>query len=209
MWYGIGALGVVLYLVLLFVLGLTTLRKGHWVMFILGIFLPERRENGHSAVVVGDPSPTGVNVGFFVDVVEAGKGGRHRHRPGVRLAIEGLLRREAGLGHRPVEGAAGEPEERDEWRREHLRKLIAVLKNGLRSGPWRLLPSDTAIQPLVVGANAEALALSARLAEKGLLVPAIRPPTVPRGTARLRISLSADHRIDDVERLVTALRSNG
>ena len=40
MWYGVGALGIVLYLVLLFVLGLTTLRKGHWVMFILGIFMP-------------------------------------------------------------------------------------------------------------------------------------------------------------------------
>ena len=55
------------------------------------------------------------------------------------------------------------------------------------------MPSQTPIQPLLVGGNDEALALSARLAAAGLLVPAIRPPTVPQGTARLRISLSADH----------------
>jgi 8-amino-7-oxononanoate synthase len=99
--------------------------------------------------------------------------------------------------------------ERDEWRRRHLRALIAALKAGLRAGAWRLLPSDTAIQPLIVGGNHEALALSARLAESGLLVPAIRPPTVPRGTARLRISLSADHRIEDVARLTDALAASG
>jgi 8-amino-7-oxononanoate synthase len=95
--------------------------------------------------------------------------------------------------------------ERDEWRRRHLRELVATLKAGLRASPWQLLPSETAIQPLVVGGNHEALALSARLAESGLLVPAIRPPTVPRRTARLRISLSADHSIADVERLTEAL----
>ena len=72
--------------------------------------------------------------------------------------------------------------------------------------PWQLLPSDTPIQPLIVGDNRQVLALSAKLAEQGLLVPAIRPPTVPQGSARLRISLSADHSADDVARLVTALR---
>jgi 8-amino-7-oxononanoate synthase len=94
------------------------------------------------------------------------------------------------------------------WRRSHLRALIARLKAGLSESAWRLLPSDTAIQPLIVGGNAEAVALSAQLADRGVLVPAIRPPTVPRGTARLRISLSADHEIEDVERLVQALRSS-
>jgi 8-amino-7-oxononanoate synthase len=98
--------------------------------------------------------------------------------------------------------------EREEWRRSHLRALVATLKTGLTGSACRLLPSDTAIQPLIVGGNAEAVALSAQLAERGVLVPAIRPPTVPRGTARLRISLSADHRIDDVECLVQALRSS-
>ena len=99
--------------------------------------------------------------------------------------------------------------EREEWRRSRLRELVASLRTGLSGGPWRLLPSDTAIQPLIVGGNAEALALSVSLAECGVLVPAIRPPTVPRGTARLRISLSADHHTEDVQRLVDALRSSG
>jgi 8-amino-7-oxononanoate synthase len=97
--------------------------------------------------------------------------------------------------------------EREEWRRTRLRKLIGVLQKSAGQMGWRLLPSQTAIQPLIVGGNAEALALSARLAENGLLVPAIRPPTVPRGTARLRISLSSDHTVEDVERLVEVLRS--
>jgi len=96
--------------------------------------------------------------------------------------------------------------EQEEWRRERLRDLVRRLKQGLQGAPWRLLPSDTPIQPLLVGGNAEALALSAQLAAQGLLVPAIRPPTVPRGTARLRISLSADHVADDVDRLIDALR---
>jgi 8-amino-7-oxononanoate synthase len=70
-----------------------------------------------------------------------------------------------------------------------------------------LMASDTAIQPLVIGANADAVALSEQLAQRGLLVPAIRPPTVPEGTARLRISLSAAHSTDDVGRLVAALNA--
>ncbi len=95
---------------------------------------------------------------------------------------------------------------REDWRRERLRELVSRLKQGLQGAPWRLLPSDTPIQPLLVGGNEQALALSARLAARGLLVPAIRPPTVPQGTARLRISLSADHAAGDVDRLIAALR---
>ncbi|MBY0268714.1 MAG: 8-amino-7-oxononanoate synthase [Burkholderiales bacterium] len=95
--------------------------------------------------------------------------------------------------------------EQEEWRRVRLRELINQLQYELAGSPWRLMPSDTPIQPLLVGGNAEALALSARLAAQGLLVPAIRPPTVPQGTARLRISLSADHSAADVTRLTTAL----
>jgi len=93
----------------------------------------------------------------------------------------------------------------EEWRRERLRALILQLREGLAAAPWTLMSSDTPIQPLLVGGNDEALALSASLAAAGLLVPAIRPPTVPQGTARLRISLSADHEAADVARLVEAL----
>jgi 8-amino-7-oxononanoate synthase len=67
--------------------------------------------------------------------------------------------------------------------------------------------SATAIQPLIIGANQEAVAASQALAREGLLVPAIRPPTVPQGTARLRISLSAAHEARDVERLAAALNA--
>lgn len=92
-----------------------------------------------------------------------------------------------------------------ESRRQHLQALIARLRDCLKPGRWRLLPSQTAIQPLVIGSNNEAVTASESLARAGLLVPAIRPPTVPKGTARLRISLSAAHAIEDVERLAAAL----
>jgi 8-amino-7-oxononanoate synthase len=75
----------------------------------------------------------------------------------------------------------------------------------LAENHWQLLPSDTAIQPLVIGANEEAMRIAASLSEQGLWVPAIRPPTVPPGTARLRITLSAAHSEQDVRQLVNAL----
>ena len=97
---------------------------------------------------------------------------------------------------------AHEPE-----RRAHLQALRQRLREGIQAArlPWTLLPSDTAIQPLVIGRNEDALAVMARLDEQGVWVPAIRPPTVPEGTARLRISLSAAHTLEHVDRLVAAL----
>lgn len=95
--------------------------------------------------------------------------------------------------------------EEEQWRRERLAQLIRVLQGALAANRWRLLRSDTAIQPLVIGDNADALEAADRLGQRGLLVPAIRPPTVPQGTARLRISLSAAHGEDDVARLAEAL----
>jgi 8-amino-7-oxononanoate synthase len=91
-------------------------------------------------------------------------------------------------------------------RRAHLRDLIARLRAGLQGLPWRLLPSPTAIQPVLVGGNDAAVRLAERLFARGLWVPAIRPPTVPAGTARLRISLSAAHTLEQVEALIAALR---
>lgn len=95
--------------------------------------------------------------------------------------------------------------EKGDLLRAHLQKLIGQLKTGLQELPWRLMESDTAIQPLLVGENQAALALSDALRERGIWVAAIRPPTVPAGTARLRITLSAAHRSDDVERLLKEL----
>lgn len=97
--------------------------------------------------------------------------------------------------------------QREAWRRSRLRELIALLRDRLRPRRWHLAPSLTAIQPLVIGGNDEAVVVSERLAGDGLLVPAIRPPTVPQGTARLRISLSAAHEAGDVERLAGALNA--
>ena len=95
------------------------------------------------------------------------------------------------------------------WRREQLARLIIRLKQDVAGLRWRLLPSATAIQPLMIGANDEALRVAAALTQRGVLVPAIRPPTVPQGSARLRISLSAAHSEQDVAQLVEALRRIG
>ena len=89
--------------------------------------------------------------------------------------------------------------------RSHLRTLTAYLKDNLNCKKWQLMPSDTAVQPLVVGGNHEALALSEYLQSCGVLVPAIRPPTVRVGTSRLRISLSAAHSIEDIQKLIKVL----
>lgn len=89
--------------------------------------------------------------------------------------------------------------------RAHLQKLITQLRDGLSDLPYQLMPSDTAIQPLMIGDSQQALALSDRLREQGIWVAAIRPPTVPQGTARLRITLSAAHTTADVEQLIGAL----
>jgi len=94
----------------------------------------------------------------------------------------------------------------EDWRRTHLRELSLALRAGLAGTAYRLLASDTAIHPIVIGDNAATLALSAALLDRGIWVPAIRPPTVPEGTARLRVSLSAAHAIQDVQRLTAALR---
>lgn len=95
----------------------------------------------------------------------------------------------------------------EDWRRSRLRELAQALHAGLAGSPYRLLPSDTAIQPIIVGSNEAALALSAALLERDIWVPAIRPPTVPAGTARLRVSLSAAHEPGHVQRLIEALHA--
>lgn len=89
--------------------------------------------------------------------------------------------------------------------RMHLQHLIATLKQNLHLKKWQLMPSVTAVQPLLVGSNHEAVGLSEHLQKRGILVPAIRPPTVPVNTARLRISLSAAHSENDVLKLAEML----
>ena len=91
------------------------------------------------------------------------------------------------------------------WRRDHLNKLIARFRQGAADIGLTLMDSPTPIQPILVGSSERALALSAALRERGVLVGAIRPPTVPAGSARLRVTFSASHTEAQVERLLDIL----
>ena len=91
------------------------------------------------------------------------------------------------------------------WRRAKLQRLIVHFRHGATARGLALLESNTAIQPIVVGASAAAVQASRQLEHAGFYVPAIRPPTVPGGTARLRVTLSAAHEERDVEQLLDAL----
>lgn len=95
--------------------------------------------------------------------------------------------------------------EEGEARRRHLDTLIERTRGILKRTCWQPVDSPTAVQPLIIGSNEDTLALAARLDAEGLWVPAIRPPTVPVGTSRLRISLSASHGLEDIDRLEAAL----
>ncbi|MFI4904666.1 MAG: 8-amino-7-oxononanoate synthase [Burkholderiales bacterium] len=94
----------------------------------------------------------------------------------------------------------------DAARRARLADRIAQFRVAAQGLRWPLMPSRTAIQPIVIGESSDAMAVAAQLWDAGIWVPAIRPPTVPLHAARLRVSLSAAHDAEDVERLVAALR---
>ncbi|WP_338771761.1 8-amino-7-oxononanoate synthase [Massilia sp. METH4] len=90
-------------------------------------------------------------------------------------------------------------------RRSHLAGLVAQWHDGLQLTGWRALPSQTAIQPVVIGANDATMAAAAALYQRGIWVGGIRPPTVPADSARLRVTLSAGHTAADVARLIDAV----
>jgi len=93
----------------------------------------------------------------------------------------------------------------EQWRRDHLVSLVGRLRAGMRDLGLPLMHSDTPIQPLLLGDAAEAMRWSEGLRQRGILVTAIRPPTVPKGKARLRITLSAAHDEAQVDHLLAAL----
>ncbi|MEJ2591639.1 MAG: 8-amino-7-oxononanoate synthase [Candidatus Thiodiazotropha sp.] len=95
----------------------------------------------------------------------------------------------------------------ESWRRERLKQLIARFREGVTALGLPLMESLTPIQPIVAGSAAQALAWSRQLEAAGILVSAIRPPTVPEGSARLRITFSANHTDRQLERLLDALAS--
>ena len=92
--------------------------------------------------------------------------------------------------------------------RQHLRQLQNRFKAECARMGFTLWPSDSPIQPLMIGDEERALTLSERLFDQGLLVTAIRPPTVPKNTARLRVTFSADHSVEDLDRLLDCLWQN-
>ncbi|MCV9919694.1 MULTISPECIES: 8-amino-7-oxononanoate synthase [Pseudomonas] len=94
---------------------------------------------------------------------------------------------------------------RESWRREHLAALVRQFRQGAEQIGLQLMDSPTPIQPILIGDSARALRLSRMLRERGLLVTAIRPPTVPAGSARLRVTLSAAHSEAQVQLLLNAL----
>jgi 8-amino-7-oxononanoate synthase len=93
------------------------------------------------------------------------------------------------------------------WRRERVLQHVSLFRREVARPGLRLLESGTPIQPVVLGSEAAAVAASDALRARGLWVPAIRPPTVPAGGSRLRITFSAAHQSSDVERLLEALES--
>jgi 8-amino-7-oxononanoate synthase len=103
-----------------------------------------------------------------------------------------------------ISAAVGEIQQADEQRAQ-LQRNIHYFKRQLNLPDMHLVDSNTAIQPLIVGDNEKSLQLSQFLREKGIWVQAIRPPTVPPGSARLRMTLSAAHQQDDIDKLLEAL----
>ena len=97
--------------------------------------------------------------------------------------------------------------QQESWRREKLNELIRLFKRGAKELGIELMASNTAIQPIVLGSTEKAVVISRLLQEKGILVTAIRPPTVPDGTARLRITISANHDEKDINTLLYTLES--
>jgi len=93
----------------------------------------------------------------------------------------------------------------DDWRREHLQALIGHFREAAASRGLVLMASDSPIQPMIIGDSRATLELAAHLQRQGFLVVAIRPPTVPEGTARLRITLSAMHQPAQLDALLDAI----
>lgn len=97
--------------------------------------------------------------------------------------------------------------QRENWRRDKLNSLIAQFRQGCEQLGLELMDSPTPIQPIMIGEADKAMAISAALEQQGIFISAIRPPTVPAGSARLRVTLSASHTEQQVDRLLTALDS--
>ncbi|MCF5901657.1 8-amino-7-oxononanoate synthase [Aeromonas veronii] len=186
-------------------------QSGNWLMIDdahgLGVLGPEGR--GTLAAQGGPPASVHIQMGTFgkaLGVAGAFVGGS-------RELVEYLVnfaRHYVYSTHMPAAQACAVSKSIELVRaadeaRAHLGQLIARFRQGAQALGWQLRASNTPIQPLLVGESSVALQLSERLRERGVWVSAIRPPTVSVGTARLRITLSAAHREQDLDRLLDAL----
>jgi 8-amino-7-oxononanoate synthase len=99
--------------------------------------------------------------------------------------------------------------EAETWRRDKLKQSIAYFRQQAQELNFELMPSHTAIQPLVIGDNHKTLRISEALFDRGIHVTAIRPPTVPVGSARLRVTLSAAHEPEHIDRLIREIKTIG
>lgn len=186
-------------------------RSGNWLMIDdahgLGVLGPEGR--GTLAAQGVDPASVHIQMGTFgkaLGVAGAFVGGS-------RELVDYLVnfaRHYVYSTHMPAAQACAVSKSIELVRgaddaRVRLLQLIARFRQGAEALGWQLGASDTSIQPLLVGESSAALQLAERLRDCGVWVSAIRPPTVPVGTARLRITLSAAHREQDVDRLLDAL----
>jgi len=132
---------------------------------------------------------------------------------GSELLIEGLIQQSRNYIYTtalpPAVAAAGLEAlslvQEEAWRRQHLAELTRRFRRGAEQLDLPLMASGSAIQPLLVGDASRAVALSERLRAQGFLIGAIRPPTVPAGTSRLRITLSAAHSAEQVDSLLEHL----
>jgi 8-amino-7-oxononanoate synthase len=166
-----------------------------------------------AAELAGIEHRTSVRIGTLSKALGAAGG----FAAGSRLLVEWLVNRArpyiystalppamAAAALAALEIVAAEPQ-----RRRELQERAGALRRALSEKGWNLGRSSAQILPVLVGEPARALELSARLAERGLFVPAIRPPTVPAGQACLRISLTAGHSQEMIERLIAAMGEAG
>jgi 8-amino-7-oxononanoate synthase len=112
--------------------------------------------------------------------------------PGVAAAAEAAI---AVLADEPVAGG----------RQQRVRRLADHVRQELAAAGWLIPHGESPIVPIVIGAESAALAASDTLLENGFLVPAVRPPAVPRGASRLRVTLSSEHSDDEIEGLIAAV----
>lgn len=96
---------------------------------------------------------------------------------------------------------------REQWRREHLQSLIGRFRRGAQQIGLELMDSQTPIQPICINDDRRVMEINQRLRDKGFMVGAIRPPSVPAGTGRLRVTLSASHTEQQIDQLLDALQS--